>query len=112
QGIPGADRNDILFTQDILTSLPTTYALDTTRIFATGISRGGGFCGALACDPLMSTKIAAFVPVSGAFYVKNDTKCRPETINITFKAARQVPVIKIHGGEHHTIDYEREGRIR
>ena len=58
----------------------------------------------------MSTRIAAFAPVSGAFYVKNDTKCRPESIDTPCNAARQVPIIEFHGGKDHTIDYEGKGR--
>jgi len=60
----------------------------------------------------MSTQIAAFAPVSGAFYVKNDTKCQPESIDIPCNAARQVPIIEFHGGDDHTIDYEGKGRRR
>lgn len=96
----------------MIKDLSTKYSVDKSRIWATGKSQGGGFCGTLACDHDMSSRIAAFAPVSGAFYVKNDTKCYPETIHIPCDASRQVPIIEIHGGKDTTIDYDGKGRKR
>ncbi|KAL2067596.1 hypothetical protein VTL71DRAFT_2021 [Oculimacula yallundae] len=112
QGIPGARTNDIKFTQDILKDLSSKYTLDEKRIWATGKSQGGGFCGTLACDAEMSSRIAAFAPVSGAFYIKNNTECHPKTIEIPCNKSRQVPIIEFHGGDDPTIKYKGAGRRR
>ena len=84
--------------------------IDTDRIFATGKSLGGGFAGVLACDAIMSARIAAFAPVSGAFYITTSGTCVPETIPIPcFASAGKrkgpVPILEFHGGSDATIAY-------
>lgn len=84
------------------------YCIDSTRIWAPGKSNGGGFVGGyLACDPSISTTIAAFAPVSGAFYVgPPGIICAPEHINITCNPRRgDVPVIAFHGSNDTTVAY-------
>ncbi|KAF8849634.1 hypothetical protein BDZ45DRAFT_662895 [Acephala macrosclerotiorum] len=111
QGVPGARTNDIQFTADIIADLSSKYTVDKSRIFATGKSDGGGFCNTLACDPVLSKQIAAFAPVSGAFYVKNDTKCEPTTIEIPCGASRtNIPMLEFHGGIDSTINYTGGGK--
>lgn len=111
QGAPGNTANDTVFTHDILAALAKNFTIDTNRIYATGKSQGGGFVGVLACDPVLSTTIAAFAPVSGAFYIKNDTKCAPATIHIPCNNGRtNIPMIEFHGGEDGTIKYNGAGR--
>src|SRR5699024_8357385 len=41
---------DIQFARDIVDSLRATYAVDDDRIFATGMSNGGGFAAYLGCQ--------------------------------------------------------------
>ncbi|KUJ17833.1 carbohydrate esterase family 1 protein [Mollisia scopiformis] len=111
EGVPKVKTNDIQFTSDIITNLSSKYTIDTSRIFATGKSDGGGFCNVLACDPVLSTQIAAFAPVSGAFYVKNETACKPETITIPCNPGRtKIPMLEFHGGEDNVIRYDGGGR--
>lgn len=59
--------NDIGFVEDLIKSLQSQYCIDSTRIYASGMSNGGGFTGTLACDPTASNLFAAFAPHSGAF---------------------------------------------
>ncbi|KAJ5647265.1 carbohydrate esterase family 1 protein [Penicillium lividum] len=112
QGVPGVTTNDILFTQDILDQVTSQYCIDTTRIWATGKSDGGGFVNRLACDPETSIRIAAFAPVSGAYY-ENTSPCVPDTVHLTCHAARtDIPFLAFHGGNDTTIPYtggERKG---
>jgi poly(3-hydroxybutyrate) depolymerase len=90
----------------LLDHLTESYCIDKTRIWASGKSDGGGFNGLLACDTQLSQRIAAFAPVSGAFYVKNKTECDPTTIPIPCNPGRpSVPFIEFHGGKDHTISY-------
>ncbi|KAE8446240.1 hypothetical protein EG329_012465 [Mollisiaceae sp. DMI_Dod_QoI] len=111
QGVPKVKTNDIQFTADIIMSLSSRYNIDKSRIFATGKSDGGGFCNVLACDSVLSTQIAAFAPVSGAFYVKNDTRCDPIKIEIPCSPGRSnVPMLEFHGGDDNVIRYDGEGK--
>ncbi|KAM3513224.1 hypothetical protein MY11210_003090 [Beauveria gryllotalpidicola] len=113
QGVPGDTANDVQFTHDILNYLETNYNVDTTRIYAAGKSDGGGFCNVLACDACASQRIAAFAPVSGAFYVDTLLPCDPDTVKLPCSPGRHsVAVIELHGGNDTTISYhggERKG---
>ncbi|RDW77756.1 hypothetical protein BP6252_05809 [Coleophoma cylindrospora] len=107
QGIPGAsvEANDFQFTSDILDQLEQSYCIDRSRIWASGKSDGGGFCNQLACDPVLSKRIAAFAPVSGAFYV-NTSPCDANTVSLTCNPGRSnIPLLDIHGGNDTTISY-------
>ena len=55
--------DDIGFVASMIDTLAATYQVDTTRVYATGYSNGGGMSYALACQ--LSDKIAAVAPVSG-----------------------------------------------
>lgn len=89
------------------------YCLDTNRIFAAGKSNGGGLTGLLACDSVLSTKIAAFAPVSGAFYVagSSDDNCDAQHITIPCSPGRNpLPILEFHGSADGTIPYSGGGR--
>jgi len=102
EGIPGSKANDIQLVSDIIDQLDDLYCIDKTRIWATGKSDGGGFCNTLACDPVLSMKIAAFSPVSAAVYVDTEP-CFPSNISIPCNAGRIVPMMEFHGGNDTTI---------
>ncbi|KAM3550532.1 hypothetical protein ARSEF4850_008298 [Beauveria asiatica] len=105
-GVPGDTVNDVLFTHDILNYLETNYNVDRTRIYASGKSDGGGFCNVLACDACASRRIAAFAPVSGAFYV-DARPCHPDTVKLPCNPGRSnVAFIEFHGGNDTTISYQ------
>ncbi|EHK97447.1 putative Aquaporin-1 [Glarea lozoyensis 74030] len=83
------------------------YCVNPKRIYAAGKSNGGGFTGTLACSAL-SSKIAAFAPVSAAFYIplpKDTSVCEPEFIDIPCKPSRSVPILEFHGSQDDTIAY-------
>ncbi|CZR65631.1 probable poly(3-hydroxybutyrate) depolymerase [Phialocephala subalpina] len=109
QGDPASSNvDDIGFIADMISHLSDRYCIDTSRIYATGKSNGGGFTNILACDPKLSTQIAAFAPVSGAFYVSGSTEsdCNPQTITITCNPGRKpLPILEFHGGKDTTIPY-------
>ncbi|TVY42228.1 Feruloyl esterase B [Lachnellula occidentalis] len=113
QGAPYANKsiNDIEFVKDMISNFTETYCIDTSRIYASGMSNGGGFTATLACDPSVNTQIAAFAPVSGAYYIKNSTACEPTAIEVPCdKGDRVVPVIEFHGDHDTTIPYGGEGK--
>ncbi|TGO53666.1 hypothetical protein BOTNAR_0289g00060 [Botryotinia narcissicola] len=106
EGNPGNTANDTQLVSDIIDSLDGKYCIDRKRIWATGKSDGGGFCNTLACDPILSTKIATFASVSGAYYI--DTQpCFPNNVTIPCSPGRpKIPMIEFHGGEDSTIHYD------
>ncbi|KAF2723822.1 carbohydrate esterase family 1 protein [Polychaeton citri CBS 116435] len=108
QGDPEATTDDVAFTLHMLEKLSDDFCLDEFRIFASGKSNGGGFSlSVLACDPVASTRIAAFAAAAGAYYQKNTTDvCDPETIPISCNAGRPgIPILEFHGGADTTIPY-------
>lgn len=108
QGTPNVETDDVGFTGAILDQLQSQYCIDRNRIFATGKSQGGGFVGVLACDPGMSTRIAAFAPVSGAFYETDfGATCEPLALALSpcSPGRRDVPVLNFHGLVDDTIAY-------
>jgi polyhydroxybutyrate depolymerase len=88
-----APMDDVLFTSDLLSSLQQQLCVDPGRIYAAGKSNGGGFVGVLACR--LPSRIAAFAPVSGAFYPQGGA-CEP---------SRRAPLIDFHGTADTTIPY-------
>lgn len=96
-GCGGVD--DIEFTQNIIDDISSSYCVDTNRIWATGMSDGGGFLGLLACNSTLSSTIAAFAPVSGAFYNQKASfhNCTP--------SRTPIPIIEFHGTDDTTIPY-------
>ncbi|KEQ71864.1 alpha/beta-hydrolase [Aureobasidium namibiae CBS 147.97] len=114
QGDPDAvGFDDIGFTLELLTDLSSTFCLDTSRLYATGKSNGGGFAAnILACDPQASRIFAAFSGASGAYYQGNtDVNCNDATVSITCNPGRYpVPLFTTHGDSDTTIPYIGGGR--
>jgi polyhydroxybutyrate depolymerase len=94
------DANDVGFVSDLLDWLETELCVDVSKIYATGKSNGGGFTGTLACDGSgTGDRIAAFAPVSGAFYdFDGGAGCKPDR--------KGLPVLEFHGSNDTTIPYE------
>ena len=112
QGAPQADASvdDVQFTLDMITSLSSNFCLDQSRIYASGKSDGGEFVRMLACDPHASVAIAAFAPVSGAFYqtgvdsnVTIDGPCQP--------GRTPIPMLEFHGSADPVVPYEGDRRM-
>lgn len=62
--------------------------------------------GMLACDQTLSTRIAAFAPVSGAFYVVPEGDCEPDSVDLPCSAGRpDIPILEFHGGSDPVIPY-------
>ncbi|CZR58719.1 related to poly(3-hydroxybutyrate) depolymerase [Phialocephala subalpina] len=105
QGVPNVTVNDVQFTTDILNQIESLYCINPSRITATGKSDGAGFCNILACDPVLSKRMAALAPVSGAYYV-DTSPCSASTVALPCSAGRtDVPMLAFHGGNDTTIPY-------
>ena len=87
---PAAVEKELLFFKDLIDKLSAEYAIDPTRIFANGLSNGGGMALRLACD--MPDRIAAIGGVAGAYLV-DLSKCPGGVPGIFFhgKADKIVP---------------------
>jgi polyhydroxybutyrate depolymerase len=80
---------DLRFICDLILTLQRQYPLDPKRIYATGISNGGGMANRLACD--LSDVIAAIAPVAGAYNAwKNCNPSRPVPVLRATRAPTQV----------------------
>ncbi|KAF2639028.1 alpha/beta-hydrolase [Massarina eburnea CBS 473.64] len=94
--------NDVKFTLELIDHVEKNYCINTSQIYASGKSNGGGFTGLLACDADATKKIAAFAAVSGAWYLDKDTQqlpaCNP--------SRKPIPFLEFHGIIDDTIKYE------
>jgi polyhydroxybutyrate depolymerase len=63
---------DVQFVSDILETIPSQYCIDSTRIYAVGMSNGGAFATTVGCK--LGDQIKAVASVSGAYY----TACASE----------------------------------
>lgn len=110
QGDPNAKADDIGFTLELLDGLLNTYAIDQDRVYASGMSNGGGFvANHLACDVVASQRFAAFGAVSAAYYQHRDASrrsCHGDKVKIKCNNnGTKIPLVDIHGGQDHTIEY-------
>nr|OQO17396.1 hypothetical protein B0A51_15637 [Rachicladosporium sp. CCFEE 5018] len=107
QGDPKAKTDDLGFTLDMLDSLGKQYCLHNDRVYATGMSNGGGFAAnILACDSTASKKITAVAGVSGAYYQgTTEDDCKPATVPIPCNGRTPFPVLEFHGTSDGVIPY-------
>ncbi|MEO8066218.1 MAG: T9SS type A sorting domain-containing protein [Flavobacteriales bacterium] len=84
--------DDVGFINALLDTLIDAYAIDTQRIYATGMSNGGFMSYRLACE--LSERIAAIAPVSASMTID---VCQP---------TRSMPVLGIHSYLDGSVPYE------
>ena len=85
---------DVQFISDLIDQLGREYNIDHSRIYANGLSNGGGMSFLLACE--LSEQIAAIGSVSGA-YLFSPADCNP---------SRPVPMIAFHGTADPIVPYQ------
>ncbi|OZJ02474.1 hypothetical protein BZG36_05137 [Bifiguratus adelaidae] len=90
-GIPGLSENvpDLQFTSDVIDYFHGSIVLTATEF---GL-------------PANLTRIAAFAPVSGAFYVNTSTCDAVKVQNSCHPGRPKIPFIEFHGGDDTTIAY-------
>ena len=96
RGDPGMENDpslDVAFISDLIDQLESEYNLDPARIFANGLSNGGGMSFYLSCR--LAGRIAAIGTVSGAFLLPWED-CSP---------SRPVPLIAFHGTNDPIVPY-------
>ena len=84
---------DVQFISDLIDTLESSYNIDPARIYANGLSNGGGMSYLLACK--LADRIAAIGSVAGAYTYPTDL-CSP---------SRPVPLIAFHGTSDPIVPY-------
>ncbi len=90
-----SSADDVGFVEALLDHLTEAYAIDTDRIYATGMSNGGYMSFLLACQ--VSDRIAAIASVTGSMTPQTYNKCDPE---------RPMPILQFHGTTDPTVPYD------
>lgn len=89
--VPGAP-DDVEALERSLDALESSACVDAARVFATGVSNGGGMAARLACE--LSERLAGVATVAGGYSAL--PPCHP---------ARPLPVLEIHGTGDQVVPY-------
>jgi polyhydroxybutyrate depolymerase len=84
---------DVTFISDLIDKLESEYNLDPARLYANGLSNGGGMSFVLSCK--LSERISAIGSVSGAYLFPWDE----------YHPSRPVPTIVFHGTADPIVPY-------
>jgi polyhydroxybutyrate depolymerase len=90
---PSGLARDVRFISDLIDTLTAAYSIDSTRVYADGLSNGGGMAFVLSCT--LSERIAAVGMVASAQLLPFDWCTDP----------RAVPMIAFHGTADRTVPY-------
>jgi len=85
--------NDVLFIRDLLNTVEQRVCVDRNRVYAAGVSNGGGLAAHLACR--LANRFAAIATVAGSY--ASVTTCEPQ---------RPVSILEIHGTADQTVPYD------
>lgn len=85
---------DIEYTRTAITDVVSNFSGDADRVWATGLSNGGGFATALSCHA--PELVDATASVAGAYYTPTVTGC---------SYAGQVPTLLMHGSADGLVAY-------
>jgi polyhydroxybutyrate depolymerase len=91
--LQGGTNIETVFISDLIDALEGQYNIDPARIYANGLSNGGGMSLVLSCE--LSDRIAAVGMVSGAYLLLWE-ECQP---------TRKVPMIVFHGTADEIVPY-------
>jgi polyhydroxybutyrate depolymerase len=83
---------DVEAVRVLLDRLERASCIDPSRVYATGVSNGGGFAARLGCE--MADRFAAIAPVAGGY--APPSRCHP---------ARPLPVLEVHGTSDDVVPY-------
>jgi polyhydroxybutyrate depolymerase len=92
-----ADTDDVGFLSALIDHISADYAIDSKRVYATGISNGGFMSFRLACE--LSDKIAAIAPVTAALSEDLYATCSPsEPVSVLVVNGTHDPLVPWDGG--------------
>ena len=99
--------DDRIFVTELLAHLTATLCIDESRVYAAGLSNGGGLTGLLMCDAELNKKFAAFATVAGAFYPDSSlTEPLFEKECIPNLQDRVLPYMNLHGLNDSVVPYD------
>jgi polyhydroxybutyrate depolymerase len=84
--------NDVRFLSRLISYLRQTACIDSARVYATGVSNGGGMAALAGCE--LSAQLSAFASVAGGY--DGQPRCRP---------ARPESALEIHGTADQIVPY-------
>ncbi len=94
-----APGEDVDFIRRIVAEVQAHYSIDPARIYALGMSNGGGMAATLACHaPDLVTAVAV---VSGAYYAPVNQDCAPQPVGFLDIHGDADPVVPAAGGMRH-----------
>jgi polyhydroxybutyrate depolymerase len=79
-GAPRRDRDDLGFLHAVVADAEARFPIDRAKVYATGFSIGGSMVWDLACHAAQG--FAAFLPVSGAFWLPYPTQCESGPVTL------------------------------
>lgn len=97
------DGEDIRFIHRILNAVDADYHIDRNRIYAMGMSNGGGFTSVLGCHD--QSTFAAVAMVSGAFYNPVESKCQDAPMHTLIMHGTHDKMMTYEGGDRHSAGY-------
>ena len=93
-GFAPSNIDDVGFLNTLIDVIGSSYNIDASRVYSTGMSNGGFMSYSLACQ--LSNRIAAIASVTGAMTLLQQNNCTP---------TRTVPVMQIHGTDDVQVPY-------
>lgn len=90
----GAAVDDVGFLSALIDTISNNYAVNTARVYSTGLSNGAIMSNTLACE--LDDKIAAIAGVAGTMSIGQYNNCSP---------TNPMPVLHIHGTTDAIVPY-------
>ena len=84
--------DDVQFISDLLNYVESSVCVNTSRVYAAGVSNGGGMAASAVCA--LSDRFAAFASIAGGY--ESLPRCQP---------TNPVSVLEIHGTEDGSVPY-------
>jgi len=87
-----ASPDDVPRIEALLDAIETLGCTDSDRVYATGVSNGGGFAARLGCQ--LADRVAAVAPIAGGYRALD--RCPPD---------RRASLLEMHGLADHVVPY-------
>lgn len=94
-GAPRHERDDLRFLHAVVDDAERQRPVDRAKVFATGFSIGGSMVWDLACHAAQG--FAAFLPVSGAFWLPYPTECESGPVTLRHVHGLNDPTVPFEG---------------